>query len=66
MAVKIEITRCTGCENCAAICPTGAIRVTGGKASIKGHNCVECGACIYDCPMDAITLPREDFNNGKD
>ncbi|MER2138687.1 MAG: 4Fe-4S binding protein [Succiniclasticum sp.] len=66
MAVTVEMKRCIGCENCAAICPTGAIQVTDGKASVREDTCVECCACIYDCPMDAITLPREDFNNGKD
>ncbi|MBR2182449.1 MAG: 4Fe-4S dicluster domain-containing protein [Acidaminococcaceae bacterium] len=66
MAVKVEMTRCIGCENCAAICPTGAIQVEDGKASVKEQDCVECCACIYDCPMDAITLRREDSDNGKD
>ena len=66
MAVKVEMTRCIGCENCAAICPTGAIQVKSGKASVEDKLCVECCACVYDCPMDAITLPREDFKNGKD
>ena len=65
MAVTVEISRCIGCENCAAICPTGAIQVRGGKASVKEETCVECGACVYDCPMDAITLPREEIRMAK-
>ncbi|MBO5590856.1 MAG: 4Fe-4S binding protein [Acidaminococcaceae bacterium] len=66
MAVNVDKTRCIGCENCAAICAAGAIRVTDGKAFVAEEKCVECCACIYDCPMEAITLPEEDLKHGKD
>ncbi|MBQ8918778.1 MAG: 4Fe-4S binding protein [Acidaminococcaceae bacterium] len=66
MAVKVDKARCIGCENCAAICATGAIQVQDGKASVTEDKCVGCCACVYDCPMEAITLPEEDLNYGED
>ena len=65
MAVKINKRICIRCENCAAICPTGAIRVEGGKACVAEAACIECCACMTDCPVEAITLPKEENNNGK-
>ena len=34
-SVKLDKDACTGCINCIKYCPTQAIRVHGGKASIK-------------------------------
>lgn len=45
--------RCTGCGSCADICPTEAIRIENGKASI-GMECMDCGACPRVCPEGAI------------
>ncbi len=47
--------RCTGCQRCVSVCPTGAI--TGPRA--KPHNldtnkCIKCRACYEICKFDAI------------
>ena len=60
MTVHINKEICIGCENCAAICPVGAIRVKEGTASVTDSACVACGACLTDCPTEAITLPKEE------
>lgn len=65
MAVTINIRTCTGCENCVAICPTGALYMENGKAAVTAGACIECGACITDCPAESITLPKEERINGK-
>ena len=39
------------------ICPTEAIRVRGGKATVKHDRCIDCGECVRVCPNKAI-LPR--------
>ena len=36
------------------VCPTQAIRVQGGNASISEELCVDCGSCISACPSGAI------------
>lgn len=53
-SVSIEYARCRGCTTCMKSCPTQAIRVRRGKASILDERCVDCGACIQSCPHKAI------------
>jgi Na+-translocating ferredoxin:NAD+ oxidoreductase RNF subunit RnfB len=40
-------------------CPTQAIRVRDGKATIIEEKCIDCGECITVCPHDAI-IPMTD------
>jgi NADH-quinone oxidoreductase subunit F len=47
--------KCTGCQRCVSVCPTGAI--TGPRA--ESHNldpskCIKCRACYEICRFDAI------------
>jgi NADH:ubiquinone oxidoreductase subunit F (NADH-binding)/(2Fe-2S) ferredoxin/Pyruvate/2-oxoacid:ferredoxin oxidoreductase delta subunit len=47
--------KCTGCQRCVSVCPTGAI--TGPRS--QPHNldpakCVKCRACYEICRFDAI------------
>ncbi|HMK91778.1 MAG TPA: NADH-ubiquinone oxidoreductase-F iron-sulfur binding region domain-containing protein [Thermoleophilia bacterium] len=47
--------RCTGCQRCVQVCPTGAI--TGPRA--EAHNldpekCIKCRSCYEVCRFDAI------------
>jgi len=44
---------------CMRICPTQAIRVRTGKATIIEEKCIDCGECITACPNDAI-IPMTD------
>lgn len=45
-ALKIDNDRCVGCTHCMTKCPTGAIRIREGKASIRKGWCVDCGECL--------------------
>ncbi|HAK44686.1 MAG TPA: ferredoxin [Spirochaeta sp.] len=67
-SVILDEDKCMGCTNCIAHCPTEAIRVRHGKASIIEGRCIDCGECIRVCPhhakraqSDAISL-LEDFD----
>jgi iron only hydrogenase large subunit-like protein len=42
-------------------CPTQAIRVRNGKASIIVNRCVDCGECYKACPVSAITVEQDDL-----
>jgi len=42
-------------------CPTGAIRIREGKASIRKGWCVDCGECLKACPAEAIYVEQDDF-----
>jgi Na+-translocating ferredoxin:NAD+ oxidoreductase RNF subunit RnfB len=52
---------CIGCTHCMRVCPTEAIRVTGGKAKVDPERCVDCGQCMDACPHDAIIIEQSDF-----
>ncbi len=44
---------CVGCTNCIKGCPTQAIRVRSGKATIYDIRCIDCAECIRICPYHA-------------
>jgi len=44
-------------------CPTEAIRVRNGKATIYGNKCVDCGECYKVCPCGAVYVAQDDFDN---
>jgi NADH:ubiquinone oxidoreductase subunit F (NADH-binding)/(2Fe-2S) ferredoxin len=47
--------KCTGCQRCVSVCPTGAI--TGPRAkphSLDVNKCIKCRACYEICRFDAI------------
>ena len=60
-ALQIEEERCIGCSRCMKTCPTEAIRIGGGKASIQEHRCIDCGKCYEVCPAQAISIKDDDF-----
>ncbi len=66
--VKIDISKCIGCEICQNICPDG-FEVINGKAQIKNEkaDCIEEAAKA--CPRGAIILDNQgdqaDINDTK-
>jgi len=47
--------RCTGCQRCVSVCPTGAI--TGPRSqphNLDKDKCIKCRACYEICRFDAI------------
>ena len=53
-SVVLEYQRCRGCTTCIKNCPTEAIRVRNGKATILNERCIDCGKCIQVCPHNAV------------
>lgn len=48
---------CTGCGQCAKICPFGALsRGNGGRIEIAANRCYGCGLCRGVCPRGAVGL----------
>jgi iron only hydrogenase large subunit-like protein len=60
-ALRVDEETCFGCTRCMTICPTGAIRVSRGKAHVDPARCVDCGNCMEVCPVDAIVVEQDDF-----
>jgi iron only hydrogenase large subunit-like protein len=54
-SVTLDFDKCKGCTNCIKRCPTEAIRVHDGKATIMEERCIDCGECIRCCPNHAKT-----------
>ena len=52
-SVLLDESKCTGCTTCLRHCPTEAIRIKNGKATINPDRCIDCGACIRYCPHQA-------------
>ncbi len=52
-SVTLDADRCRGCITCVKRCPTEAIRVKNGKATIIKERCIDCGECIRVCPHRA-------------
>ena len=51
--IAIIERKCTGCGDCAAVCPFSAIDMNEGKADINS-GCRVCGICLKVCPQNAI------------
>lgn len=60
-ALKVDQDKCFGCTHCMNVCPTDAIRIRDGVASIRKDWCVDCGECLKACPVDAIYVEQDDF-----
>lgn len=63
-SVELIEEKCKGCTHCIRTCPTEAIRVRNGKATIMVDRCIDCGECIRTCPNSAkiaVTEPLDEI-----
>ena len=49
---------CTGCGQCARLCPTNNITIQNGRP-VWGGDCTHCMACICHCPAEAIEYGKK-------
>lgn len=48
--IKIDERICTGCRECAEVCPAGAISGRPGQPqTIDTDKCIKCGRCVQKC-----------------
>ncbi len=52
---------CVGCKNtvCVTVCPVDCFREDARMLVIDPDECIDCGACVPECPVEAI-YPLED------
>ena len=56
----LDAAKCeAGCEACAAVCPTQALRIKKGKPGIDLGACLFCGECAGACKSGALRFTRE-------
>lgn len=76
LTVRLLEDRCTGKAICEQVCPKGRFRVDRKlhRAVIDDDDgCVQCGACVVQCPEDALvfafpdgtTIPPEEIRRYK-
>jgi len=52
---------CSGCGECATICPVEAVQMKDGVPIVDQDWCIGCGVCATVCPTEAVVLKgRED------
>jgi len=56
----VEIGRCSGCGQCVASCPYGAVVLSEGLAEVNEYLCKGCGTCAAICPDKAMSLIHYD------
>jgi NAD-dependent dihydropyrimidine dehydrogenase PreA subunit len=64
LRVSVNRASCRGAASCEDVCPRGCFCLDRelGKVRIVGANrCIQCGACIFQCPSDALSFKG---NNG--
>jgi len=64
-SVLLKEDKCEGCTNCVKNCPTKAIRVHRGKATIKEDLCIDCAECIRTCQYHAKYAETDDLEKLK-
>jgi len=52
---------CINCKytNCAAVCPVEAFREGPNFLTIDPDECIDCDACVSECPVEAIFADDE-------
>ncbi len=60
--ITLDLDRCKGVYNCFEVCPEACFEKRDGVRKIDlAHDdrCVRCGACVVQCPMDALFFEDE-------
>ena len=55
--LKLDTARCINCRRCTQVCPHGVF-AEGGEHVVLTRlaACMECGACVLNCPVQAIEV----------
>ncbi|MCB1310268.1 MAG: 4Fe-4S dicluster domain-containing protein, partial [Leptospiraceae bacterium] len=63
--IALSEERCTGTAQCVLVCPRDVFRMDGHRRKVMitaPGQCIQCGACIVQCPEDALYFK---FADGK-
>jgi ferredoxin len=63
LRISLDLDLCTGVGTCEQVCPVNVFDVDQeeGSANLSRLDyCVQCGACIVQCPLDALCFVSPD------
>ncbi len=63
--LELVENRCTGAAECVKVCPRDVLQMDGKRRKVRiarAGDCLLCGACIVQCPDDAL---RFRFRDGR-
>ena len=57
----VVMSACIGAkhEDCVDVCPVECFYDAGELLVIHPEECIDCGACVPECPVDAIAPEEE-------
>ncbi len=61
--IELVPDRCTGSATCVLVCPKDVLEMNGPARKVeivRAADCIQCGACIVQCPTDALRFRYED------
>ena len=59
LEIHFDRQKCKGVWQCYNVCPVGCWKPDYAKRKVifhDGERCIACGACVLQCPEDAIEL----------
>ncbi len=59
LTIQLDENKCKGTWQCYQVCPIGCWTPNLKTRIVKFHDpdlCIACGACVLQCPEDAIRL----------
>lgn len=63
--IKVDSKKCKGTEICLSVCPRNCFEMNEERNLTifkREHDCVQCSACIVQCPFDAIQFEDQKGN----
>jgi len=61
--IELVDALCTGAGDCVQVCPRDVLAMDAARRKVRiarGDDCIRCGACIVQCPSDALQFRFED------
>jgi len=62
-SIALNKNRCRGAGSCQDVCPKSCFQVDKRQHTAKiqrVQSCVQCGACVVQCPFDALSFRSAD------
>ena len=61
--IDLVADRCTGTSECVQVCPRNVLEMVPIRrmvSVVRPADCIECGACVVQCPTDALRFRYDD------